>query len=111
MTDTTDSVIVYNTLIDSGFQSRVRMRYISAALAVVNEAPTEPSHEKRRAFAGALFEGSVDIKMLCMAVLSDSDIRTACLADATKPGGTITDTSIDDRISSVFTGIAISKSW
>ena len=111
MTDTTDGTIINTTINSQDFQTRVRLRFISAAISITTELPSTADHDKRLAFAGALFGGKVDLSMLCMTVLSASNIRTKCLADPSKAGGTILDSEIDTQIGAVFTGLAVSQSW
>lgn len=111
MTDTTDNQILYNSINDSVFQHRCRLRFIAAAISVTTEAGTTPSHANRLAFAGALFANTVDAKMLCMAVLANTTNRTNCLAVPNSAGGNIIDSDIDFQVSSVFTGIAVSRAW
>lgn len=76
---------------------------------IINFAPV--SHTQRLAFAGALFAGNVDLKMLAMAVLANTTNRTNCLAAPSSAGGNIVDSDIDFQVNSIFTGIAISRNW
>lgn len=68
-------------------------------------------HLKRLAFAGALFAGSVDLKMLAMLIIANTTNRTNALANTTIIGGNIFDSDIDFQVNSIFTGIANSRSW
>lgn len=183
MTDTTDNLVIAATINNPQFQDRCRLRFLSAAISVMNEvlsiatsAPTAAggtvlhfasaagaaqgmgvsnlftpnsipvgtivegvtgtavtlnnvvvggtgvltgdviqiaaiSHVQRAAFAGALFRGTVDLKMLAMVVLASTINRTDCLANPNVPGGNVTDANIDTQIATVLTGIATSSSW
>lgn len=87
---------------------------IASAAGVANgDAVTfaPPSHAQRMAFAGALFAGSVDIKMLTMAVLASPTIKAEILAAPTVVGGTAADSDIDAWVFTIFTGLATSRSW
>jgi hypothetical protein len=46
-----------------------------------------PSHAQRSALAGALFGGTVNLKMLAMAVVANATIRAEVLANPSLPGG------------------------
>jgi hypothetical protein len=76
---------------------------------VINFAPV--SHAQRLAFAGALFTGSVDLKMLAMVMLANATNRTNLLAAPATMGGNILDSDMDFQAASTFTGIALSRSW
>lgn len=111
MSDTTDSVTLAQAVSNPVFQNRCLLRFISAAVAVSNEATTVTSHASRLAFAGAIFNGTVHPEMLCRLVLSSATVRTAALANATVSGGNALDADIDTQISGVFTGVATSRAW
>lgn len=111
MSDTTDSLILDQCFQSSVFMNRVRMRFINAAVSIVNGSTAEASHVQRVAFAGALFAGDVDPVMLTMSIISNPTIRTSVLADRTLPGGNVLDSDIDFQVGSVFTGIATARSW
>jgi len=111
MTDTTDNQILHNSIVDPVFQDRVRLRFINAAISITTELNTVTSHTQRLAFAGALFNNAVDLKMLAMIVISNTTNRTNCLAAPNIAGGNIVDSDLDFQINSVLTGIAISRAW
>jgi hypothetical protein len=69
------------------------------------------AHAQRLAFAGALFRGNVDLKMLAMLVLSSAQNKVDCLANTSVTGGNITDANIDIQVASAFTGLATSTFW
>jgi hypothetical protein len=84
---------------------------INDLLAFNPAGESHATHLKRLAFAGALFAGGVDLKMLTMAMLANATNRTNCLANASAPGGNILDNDLDFQVNSTFTGIANSRSW
>lgn len=109
--DTSDSGILAQSINDPSFQQRCRLRFIVAAIAVMTESVNVVSHTQRVAFAGALFNGSVDERMLAMVVLANPTNRTNAIANPQQAGGNILDNDIDFQVNSVFTGIATSRSW
>jgi len=112
MSDYSDNQILNQSYESDAFQQRCRLRFLSAAISVVNESSSTTSHTQRVAFAGALFNGTVNTQMLAMVVLASSTNRANCLATGnTQVGGNILDADIDTQVSSVFTGIATSRSW
>lgn len=111
MTDTTDNQTLSNTANNPVFQDRVRLRFITSAISVTTELNTTTNHTQRLAFAGALFAGTVDLKMLCMTILANTTNRTNCLAAPNQAGGNIVDSDIDFQVASVFTGIATARAW
>lgn len=111
MTDTTDNNTLSNTINSQTFRDRIRLRFISAAIAVTTESTGVTSHANRLAFAGALFANQVDVSMLCMCVLSNATVRTSVLANASVNGGNAIDPDIDFQINSVLTGVAVSRAW
>lgn len=110
MTDTTDNNILSNVIGNGAFQDRIRLRFINAAIAVTNEGAVT-SHANRLAFAGALFASTVDVRMLCMCVLSNATVRASVLANTSLNGGNALDSDIDFQINSVFTGISLARAW
>lgn len=111
MSDTSDNVIIHNSISDPVFQHRVRLRFINSAIAVTTEAGTVTNHTQRLAFAGALFANTVDVIILCMIILANTTNRTNCLAAPNSAGGNILDSDIDFQVNSVFTGMSISRTW
>lgn len=111
MTDTADNQVLHNTIVDAVFQDRVRLRFINAAIAVSTEVSTVTSHTQRLAFAGALFVGTVDERMLAMLVAANTTNRTNILANPNAAGGNCLDSDIDFQINSIFTGVAVSRAW
>jgi hypothetical protein len=182
MTDTSDNKILAQSAASPDFQERCRLRFIIAAISVVNEVVvatvngttaagnatlhfaatpsgivgygiadqttpaaigagntilsttattavmaaaaitpgvggtdvivlTPQSHTQRLAFAGALFNGTVGVSMLAEAILANATNRTNCVANPQQAGGNIVDSDIDFQISSIFTGLALSRAW
>jgi hypothetical protein len=111
MTVATDNQTLFVATTDRAFQVRCRARFIVAAVAVTTELNTVTSHTQRLAFAGAIFGQTVRDEMLAAIVLSNATNRTNCIADAVNIGGTVLDNDIDFQITSVFTGVAVSRAW
>lgn len=111
MTDTTDNQVLRAVISDPVFQDRCRLRFINAAIAVTAESTGATSHTQRLAFAGALFAGAVDLKMLAMLIIANTTNRTNCLAAPNISGGNIIDNDIDFQVNSAFTGVSISRTW
>jgi hypothetical protein len=111
MTDTTDFNGPLAQALSGAFVDRCRFRFINAAISVTTESTSTTSHAQRLAFAGALFANQVDTKMLAMAVLANTTNRSNCISDPTDNGGAVADSDVDFQINSVFTGIAVSRSW
>jgi hypothetical protein len=111
MTDTTDSETIVSSIHNERFQTRCRLRFLVAAVAVTTELGTVTSHVQRLAFAGTLFNNGISSMTLAMLVLANTTNRTNCLANPLLPGGNMLDSDIDFQINSIFTGIAVSRAW
>lgn len=111
MSDRTNNDVIDRTVNAPIFQDRCYRRFLAAAISVTNEDVATVSHQLRVAFAGALFNSTVNRQMLAMLVLANATNQTNCLADPLNPGGNILDNDIDFQITSIFTGVASSRSW
>jgi hypothetical protein len=112
MSDTTDEYVLFTAANADYFQQRCQLRFLAAAIAVSNESSSITSHAQRLAFSGALFNNSVSLQTLAMLVLASSINKANCLANQTGlAGGNILDADIDSQITSIFTGVATSRSW
>lgn len=71
---------------------------------IINLFPV--NHVSRANFALALFKGTVDPRVLAMAILANPTNRANCLANSSVPGGNILDADMDTQITATFTGLA-----
>ena len=108
--DTTASITLAALVNNPVFQERCYLRFIVAAIAVMNEGAVT-NHTQRAAFAGALFANTVSRAMLADTILANATNRTNALIADSAPGSAILDNDIDFQISGLFTGIATSRSW
>jgi hypothetical protein len=108
--DTTASITLAALVNNPVFQERCYLRYIVAAISVTNEGAVT-NHTQRLAFAGALFANAVNRATLADTILANATNRTNALVADSAPGSAILDNDIDFQVASVFTGIALSRSW
>jgi len=63
------------------FLTKVRYYLVGAAVAVMNEADTEPNHINRLAYAKVILKGAADIQQIGMAIVSNATISAKIEAD------------------------------
>ncbi len=111
MSDQTDNLYLYTVVNDPVFQERCYMRFIAAALSIVNEASTTASHAERQKLCGALFARQVSGLFLAESILANTTNRANALSNQTAIGFAVLDSDIDFQIASIFTGIATSRGF
>jgi hypothetical protein len=90
---------------DSGFQQRVRLAMVTAAIAVYNEAANTPGHATRSAYAVKVINGNVNMQAMALATLTNLTIGAE--ADPTKPPDFATpDADIHFQVNSMWNSVA-----
>jgi hypothetical protein len=90
---------------DGHFQHRVNLAAVNAALAVMAELATVPSHALRITFAKSILSGSTNMLFLSYGILENSTIS----AEATitvNPDFSIPDADIQFAMNSIFNAYA-----
>lgn len=91
---------------DMTFSARVAMISMKSAVAVGNEAPDEPDHQARLAWANKVLRGDQNNKILASAIIaSNATITAAIEAAPDQRGGNVPDDHIEFSLNSMITAL------
>jgi hypothetical protein len=90
---------------DSGFQLRVRLAMVTAAIAVYNEPPATTGHVTRASYAVRIINGNVNMEAMAIAILTNTTI-SAEANSANKPDFNIPDADIQFQVNSIWNSLA-----
>jgi sensor domain CHASE-containing protein len=92
---------------DEEFAGRVAMIIFRVAQAVATEAPTEPDHDIRLAYAGRNIRGEENPKLVGAHVISSNPTIAAAIdANPELKGSNVPDADIEFALSSIWTARA-----